>query len=317
MTDIQNAIAVNKTNIRQMLTMAPYMYQLYRSYATFTDNGAYDNYMNGLEYYYALQDFERQLAKKPEQVTQTLKDMQEALRNRAGALAIFSGNEGAVETFDNTVGAFFSGMDDTTREAADYSALPRPAMREALVIDSQVQYNMVFAPLDELGIEYSGIIDPLSQVLYDGYLTPKLRHGLGAYDTLTIMNRDGLLVCSYRDPTVTETYEVLAGMGEYLETVELTQEDLDRYIISAYSSYAMPLGTLNGAAYAVNQHLSGRPADEKRQRMREMKAMTIQDLRDMAPMLTKLYEDGMHSTAGGAAIIEANKELFAEVLRVE
>lgn len=316
-TDIQNVIAMNKTGIRQMMTTAPYLYQMYRAYAVFTDKGAYDNYLSGLEYYYALQEFEQQLAENPERVTRALEDMQEALRNKAGALAIFAGNEAAVETFHSTIGAIFDSMDDAAREAADYSALPRPAMREALVIDSQVQYNMVFAPLEELGIAYSGIIDPLAQVLNDGYLTPKLRHGLGAYGTLTFMDREGLLVCSYRDPTVTETYEVLAGMGEYLETVNLSQEDLDRYIISAYSGYAMPLGTLNGAAYAINQYVAGRPADEKLQRMREMKAMTVEDLRELAPALTKLYADGMRSTAGGAAIIEANKDLFDEVLRVE
>lgn len=316
--DIQNVIAMNKTSIRQMMTTAPYLYQLYRAYAAFTDKGAYDNYLNGLEYYYALLEIEQQLAENPDQVTRALEGIQEALRNKAGAIVVFTGNEAAVETFDVAIGAFVAGMDDAAREAADYnSALPRPAMREALVMDSQVQYNMVFAPLEELDVEYSGVIDPLAQILYDGYLTPKLRHGLGAYDTLTIMNRDGLLVCSYRDPTVAETYEVLAGMGEYLETVALTQEDLDRYIISAYSSYARPLGALNGAAYAINQHLAGRSADEKLQRMREMKAMTIEDLREMAPALTKLYESGMRSTAGGATIIEANKDLYDEVLRID
>lgn len=316
-TDIQNVIAMNKTNARQMITVAPYLYQMYRAYAAFTDKGAYDNYMRGLENYYALLEFERQLAENPGQVTRALEDMQVALRNKTGAIAIFTGNEAAVETFDNTIGIFFDGMDGTVRVAADYSALPRPAMREALVIDSQVQYNMIFASFEALGIEYSGVIDPLKQVLYDGYLTPKLRHGLGAYDTLTIVNRDGFLICSYRDPTVTETYEVLAGMGEYLENVNLSQEDIDRYIISAYSGYAKPLGALNGAAYAITQHLSGRPADEKLQRMREMKAMTVEDLREMAPAITKLYEEGMHSTAGGAVIIETNKNLFDEVLRIE
>lgn len=315
--DIQNVISMIRTSTRQTLAMSPYLFQLYHAYAAFTDKGAYENYINGLEYYAALIQFEKQLEEDPQSIVDALEAMQEALYSRAGAIAAFAGNEMAVDTFSSEIGAFFDGMRDDARDPADYAALPRPAMREALVVDSQVQYNMVYAPLDALGIEYSGMLDPLSQVLYDGYLTPKLRHGLGAYDTLTLMDRDGLLVCSYRDPTVAETFDVLAGMGEYLASLTLSQEDLDRYIISAYSGYAMPQGALNAATYATTLHIAGRPADEKLTRMREMKAMTVDDLRAMGPALTALFEEGARSTSGGAAIIEANKDLYDEVLRIE
>lgn len=315
--DIQNVISMSKTNTRQMLASAPYMYQMYRAYAAFKDEGVYQNYTVGLDAYYTLLEIEQQLQENPDEVIQALEEMQDALQNKANAIAVFTGNASAVEIFKTDIVPFFAEMEETTREEADYSGLPRPAMHEALVVDSQVQYNLVYAPLELLDVTYSGILDPLSQVLYDGYLTPNLRHGLGAYGVMTYLDRDGFLISSYRDPAIAESYEVLAGMGTYLETVEMAQEDLDRFIISAYSSYAMPLGNLNGAAYALTQHLSGRPADEKLQHMQEMKAMTIEDLRAMAPVLTQLYEEGVHSTAGGAAIIDENKDLFDEILRVE
>lgn len=106
-------------------------------------------------------------------------------------------------------------------------------------------------------------------------------------------------------------------MGNYLENLDMTQEDLDRYILKAYSGYAAPAGKLNGAATAIIRHIAGRPADEKLWHMREMKDVTVQDLRNMVPVLKKLFDIGMHSTSGGAAIIESNRELFDEVLRIE
>lgn len=315
--DIQAIITRIKTATLQDLASNAYRFQYYRVDAAFSDKGAYQNYTDGVDAYYALLDIEKQLQKEPEQILQSLQDMQAALYNKANAVTVFAGNAAAVETFHTAIPPFFVSMADATREPADYSSLPRPAMREALAVESQVQYNLVYAPLEVLGIENNGLLDPLALVLDDGYLTPNLRHGLGAYGTFSYMDRDGLLVGSYRDPSIAETYEVLSGMGAYLEGLDMAQEDLDRYIIKAYSSYATPTGNLNGAAEAIARHLAGRSTDEKLTHMRQMKAVTVEDLHNMAPVLDTLYTEGMHSTSGGTAMIEANQNLFEEVLRVE
>ncbi|HML47163.1 MAG TPA: hypothetical protein PKE04_10495, partial [Clostridia bacterium] len=314
---IQNQIAVMLNYARQVASMAPYQYQLQRAAAVFGEDGVYDNYLSGIDAYRALVEMNGLMQTDPAQVTARLEAVQQALFSKNNALALYVGNEEGLASFDAHIGLFFEGMPEETRAAADYSGLPVPALHEALEVDSTVQYNLIYAPLETLGMENSGILAPLKQVLYDAYLTPKIRYGLGAYDSIAMMNRDGILLCSYRDPSISETFAVYDGLPDFLRNVELAQEDLDRYIISAYSAYAMPTGKLNGASSAISLYLAGRSQEEKLARMQEMKSFTIDTLREMAPVFEVLLEKGARSTSGGAAAIQAQRGLYDEVLRLD
>ena len=314
---IQSQIAAMLNSARQMAAMAPFQYQIHRASAAFRAEGVYANYLSGIDSYRALAAMSGLMQTDPAQVTAKLEAIQQALYSKDNAMALFVGNEEGLASFDTHIGLFFDGMPSEARDAADYSGLPVPGLREALEVDSAVQYNLIYAPLETLGVENSGSLAPLNQILYDAYLTPKIRYGLGAYDSITMLNRDGILLCSYRDPSIAETFAVYEGLPEFLRNVALSQEDLDRYIISAYSAYALPTGKLNGASSAISLYLAGRSQDEKLARMQEMKAFTIDTLREMIPAFEALLEKGVRSTAGGAAAIEAQRELYDVVLRLD
>ena len=316
--EIKTLISIMKNNLRDSLSMSSYAYQIARARSVFQEHSAYESFMSGLDMYYALSDMEALMEENPQAVLNKLAEVQQTLFNKSNAIAYFTGNEDALRTFDAAIPSFFGDLPVSEYPVSDLSAIPLPALQEALVIDSQVQYNLLYAPLEELGLtEDSGIFSPLASVIYDAYLTPKLRHGIGAYDSISSMSRGGLLFCSYRDPAIAETFAVYQELPAFLRSIELSQEDLNRYIISAYSSYAMPVGSLNGAATALSLYIAGRAQEEKLDRMREMKAFTVEELRGMADVFQKLLDNGARSTSGGAAAIEANKTLYDEILTVE
>lgn len=313
---IQNIIGLEKVGLRNQINNNSYIIQVGRVGGAKHEDAAYGSYMTGLEYYDFLSKAEAMVADDPETLISSLEAVQEIVANRQNALAMFGGNEESVQTFDDTILSFFDGVEAKDAAPAAYE-FDKPAMREGIVVDSSVQYNLIFDSLEDLGIEYSGKLQPLSQVIYESYIIPAVRHGIGAYDSIVSFSRDGIFFVSYRDPSVKETYAVYDGLPEFAANADITQEDLDRYIVSVYSGYALPQGELTGAMNALVSRFFGRPDNEKQIRMQEIKSTTVQDLHDLAPVFETLLEKGLRSTSGGAAVINENADMFDNIVTVQ
>ncbi len=313
---LETVIGQQKLAMRNQLNSYAYAMQYTRAMATAYEDAAYSDYLSGLSYKAFLDEAEKMLKEDPDALVAKLNEARALIANRQNADVIFAGNEAGLAGFDASIGTLFDGTPAKPVEKAALS-LPTPAKREALVTDSTVQYNLIYAPPETLGVEYSGKLEPISQLIFDAYLTPQIRHGIGAYGILNLMDKRGFAFISYRDPVVAETFAVYEGLAAFAETAPVTQDDLDRYIVSTYSAYAMPQGDLTGAIGAIQNRLLGWPDDEKLIRMREIKSATIEDLRALAPVFEKLAAEGVRSTSGGAAVIEKNAALFDEIIRTE
>ena len=70
--------------------------------------------------------------------------------------------------------------------------------------------------------------------------------------------------------------DVYASLGDMIAEDEPAQEELDGYILSAYTGFAMPHGELSGALTAEMNALQGKPQDEPLPWMRQLKALLTQ-----------------------------------------
>ena len=96
--------------------------------------------------------------------------------------------------------------------------------------------------------------------------------------------------------------------------MDVDQDTLDGYIMSAYSNLAKPQGELAGAVSAINDTLSGKALDRNLGYMRQLKAVTPETVKAAAEIYRKAWENGVHSTAGSAAAINANADLYDAIL---
>lgn len=313
---IRTVVGQAKVGLRNQMNNMTYGLQLSRAMATSSEYAAYQNYLSGLDYYAFLTDVERQLDEDPDGLVAKLEEARGLIQNKENAMILFAGNDEGIQAFDANIDTLLGDIEAAPIEQAELD-LPIPAQHEALSVDSSVQYNLLYASLKELGVEYTAKYDPLSLLIYDAYLTPQIRHGIGAYDNVNQMSRSGFLFISYRDPSITETFRVYESLPQFVASADVTQEDIDRYIVSAYSSYAMPQGDLSGATSAMNNRVLGWPDDIKLIRMREIKSTTVEDFRALEPVFEKLLEVGVRSTGGGATMINQNKDLYDVILNLE
>lgn len=310
---VADVLAQVKAGLKQTITNGIFQIQVYRAFALASPSFAYFNYLNHLDYYAFLEQAEAMLAADPEAALAKLTAIQQHVRVREGAVSGFAGSDESAANHRQAADAFLAKLDSAQREKAVYQ-LPAVAHREGFVVDSSVQYNMLYAPYAQLGLEAtSGDMDALARLVSDAFLYPQLRDQYGAYGVQHGATEDGVYLLSYRDPNVKQTYNVYAALPDMIEAMALEQDSLNGYILSAYSGYAQSQGEISGALAALLGAIDGKPQERYLTWMRELKALTPEKVKEYAQMYRALAENGYRSTAGGAAAIEQNKELFDKI----
>ena len=159
--------------------------------------------------------------------------------------------------------------------------------------------------------EYTADLDAVSALISDAYLMPMLREQYGVYTPMHgYIDDAGSYFVSYRDPNIAETFAVYEALPEYLRSLASDQETLNGYILSSYSGYAMPEGELSGAISSITGVLTERPEDLKLKYMQELKALTPERLLTLSDAYAAMMDTGIRLTAGGAAALNANADLY-------
>lgn len=316
-TDVQalsEQIAAQKTFVRNYINKNPYVALYARQEGIGDPKCRYYDYLNYMAYYAFLEDLEIRIAENPDEVIARLQNVQAFLANRSGAVAAFAGNEASIALNAPLVDAFFAGMPLEAREYPVYD-LPVPQLREAVAVDSNIQYNCAAASFSQIGAEPDYAFNVIGQLIVDKLLMPILRDQMGAYTLFCGMDDDtALYLISYRDPNIKATFDVYDSIPEKLAGFELTQTEVDGYILNCYSDLAKPSGELAGAVKEIERILQQRPADEKLQMMRAYKSVTPETVRASAEVFKLLAEKGPHGTVGPIGALQENADLYDTVI---
>ncbi len=309
--EIQTIRASMKTSVSQ----APLSVMARRALAVYDDALLYNTYAQDLEYYEFLGQTQQLIESDPDAAVAKLRSIQAYFNNRTNAVTMFAGNADSIALNRRLADAFLASLDSRPIEPAEYD-LPVPAASEALVIDSGIQFNMLVASYEVLGLEgYTGDMSAALNTVSDTFLVPLLRDQYGVYTPMQeALDPGGILIYTYCDPNVAETYQVLETLPELVANMDMDQETLDGYIMNAYSELAMPKGELTGASEAAMAALMNEPQDKALTRMRELKALTPEILKGYSDIYARMLESGVMRTAGGAASINANADLFDAIL---
>jgi len=313
-TVLENVQAL-RASLKSSINASPYSVQLRRALATESELYRYQEYLNGLDYYAFLADAEQLLETKPEEAVAHLVGVQKLLNNSTNAVAIFAGNKDSIALNRPLADKFLASLGKASITPAAYD-LPVPAESEGLVIDGNVQFNALVASFDDLGLdEYDGGMDAVTSLVTDTFLYPLLRDQYGAYGVFHgCYGSDGVYIISYRDPNVGETFAVYDSLPELIAELDLDQDTLDGYILSSYVGYAMPQGELSGALGAAFGALEDKDQDETLTYMKQLKAITPETFAKYAALYEKLVDNGVRSTSGSAAKINANAERYEAIL---
>ena len=315
-TDIQTLaerISAQKAAVRNNLNGTPYRALYARQEGVGDPRCRYHDYLNYTSYYTFLEEIEQQLAAEPETVVARLQNVQSFLANRSGTVATFAGNEASIAVNAPLVDTFFADIASEEREYPAYN-LPVPPIKEGVSVDGNIQYNLNCAAYSQIGVEPDYALSVIGSLIADQLLVPVLRDQMGAYSVWCgADDDDAMYLISYRDPNVKATFDLYDSIPEKLAALELTQAQIDGYIMQQYSSLAKPEGELAGAVTAMLNILRCKPADEKLQKMRAYKSVTPESVKNAAPIYAKLMEKGCRGTVGPIGTLQANSDLYEAI----
>ena len=283
-----------------------------RALAAGSEKQAVYNYLEGLDYYKFLKNVKSELSENPEAVTEKLNETVAAMKNKSGAVTIFAGNDEGIKQNDEAAKAFWSEVPYEEKAAAERN-IPVPDKSEGIIIDSTLNYNIEAAPLSVSGVDRDGKFTVTSELMNDKLLTPQLRYVKGAYGVMYNTNEYGTYICSYRDPQLGDTFDFYGNLSELLGGIDITQDDIDDYIISCFVKSANLRGELEDAWHFLSTKVYT-SEKELYDKLSEMLDTTPQKAKEFASVYKNVYEKGVKMTIGKEGDIIGNADLFDKIL---
>jgi Zn-dependent M16 (insulinase) family peptidase len=177
---------------------------------------------------------------------------------------------------------------------------------EAMIVPSQVNYVGKGLDLYSLGYQFHGSSLVVSRYVRNKFLWERVRVQGGAYGAFSSFDHHSgsMTLVSYRDPNLLKTLDVFDQVAHFLESIELTDEELDRSILGAIGDLdAYMLPDAKGRA-SMLRFLTG-DTDPLRQRMREeMLSTRKEDFVSFGAALGDLKEKGIVKVLGGADAVQ-------------
>lgn len=203
------------------------------------------------------------------------------------------------------------------KEGADAEyALPDAQKNLAICVESSINDSFLVADyLDDEGFE--GRYLPFWYALSNLYTVPTFRFKLGVYTAYNYYewSQSCLSTMIYSDPnSARTTVEALAQMPQALYDMELTEESLDGYILSAYSAATGPQGVLNEVMNAMILDVYGADAERILAIKRGIRDATLEDRAEAVEHIIAALEDASYCMAGNEGLIRADADCFDEVI---
>ncbi|MGN0996938.1 MAG: insulinase family protein [Candidatus Ventricola sp.] len=194
----------------------------------------------------------------------------------------------------------------------DYAALMEELPQSiAFPMDIDVGYNAMAVSFAGSPYQNTGKLQVFTQMVENKVLVPELRFKNASYGAALQAGRTGMLVYSYRDPKLEETYALCHQLGDMVRNLELTQEDVNGFIVSVFSGLSMPMGPMTGGAKAVDDKLNGRDSfADKLRYMREAKQTTVEDIHALADILDWMDAHGARISVHSQRLIQQSSGMF-------
>ena len=274
--------------------------------------GAY-NAAAYLPYNKFLKDLLENFDDKFDDLVDDLYDVLERLVNRNGLIISVTAPEELYKKFRPYLQDLIKNLKAEEFKREHYS-FPRKPKNEGIYSQSRVQYVGKGANFIELGHEYTGALNILETILRYEYLWIKIRVQGGAYGAFASFGRNGnLFFGSYRDPNLKKTLETFDGTADFLKNFDVSDREMDKYIIGTMSKIDKPLTPSLKGQIAADFCLRNITYADRQKSRNEILTARQEDIR----ALSKIVEDCMNQNAlcvfGNEEIIKENAEIFGEI----
>lgn len=291
-----------------------YQYGIYISTAASSGVSSAFNRIGGMPYLEELSAAKMEYAQQPEAFIDSLIELRQKAFHRSDACVMIVGDEDGVAraAIMDELGELPESCGDTLQRLhrAD-------AQNTAFVGSTQSDYLLRGMILDHPSENVTGDKMVLCAILNGEYILPNLRLQMGAYDGSISLRLNGYwYVMYYRGSAVFDADEVIMAMPEFVENMDMTQEQLDAYKLSCISKLVVSSGELNDAMNQMEDSWSGVPEDSILELVEQIRDVTVEDVKALAPVLRDMLNDSGLMVITTAASLEGHEDQFDAIVQL-
>lgn len=310
---VKEGITSVKNIVRSNIENNPDNVACYTAAAKDAEGIAYYEYTHYIEYYGFLTELEKNIGGDFKSICSKLEEVKKYLRNSDGAVVGYAIAKDRESDYLKCANGFIDKLDNKKREKCDYK-LGDNKYPLAVITGSRVVSNAVAA---------SDIIDNdlavnslVLGIMKEQYLEPMTRDRYGAYKSSCMDKFPAFAAFTADDPMTEETFSVMADMGKAWKVIRenMTQEDLDGYIITKYANESLSAGVISDSSAIISDVVSGRGADYDHRQLEILKKTKLSDLEKYDAFFEKLGQEGNRVTVGSKALIDANKIMYEQII---
>ena len=277
-----------------------------------TKSGAY-NACGYLPYNKFLKDLLANFDERFDELVDDLKDVYERLVNRNGIVVSVTAPEELYKKFVPHLSRLLKSMTVEEFKREHYS-FPCKPLNEGIYSQSRVQYVGKGANFIELGYDYTGCLSVLETILRYDYFWTKIRVQGGAYGAFAGFERSGKLVfISYRDPHLTETISTLDATADYLKTFDVSDREMDKYIIGTLSKIDRPLTPSLKGSVAAELCLKNVTLADRQKSRNEILSARQEDIRNLAKLIGDCMNQNNLCVFGNEQVLKEHADIFGTV----
>lgn len=305
-----------KTNMEGHYISSGHSVAFTRLKSHFSEISAFNEYLDGIPYYNFVSNLLKNFSDKYSLILENLNRISAKLINKNHLYVSFSADEKELEKQEKAIENLVEALPNKKYEIVKKSFLINHKS-EALIVPTKVQYVAKGYNYKKLGYDFDGSLLVLNSILSRDYLFGNVRVRGGAYGGFSSIARNGNIgYLSYRDPNLIETLNVYDKIPEFVESIDLDERELRKYIIGTISSLEQPLSPSQKADIAANNFMRKLTEEFRKKEKSEVLNTTFEQLKKHSEMIKKISENAEIAVVGSNEKIEENKDIFDNIIDV-
>ena len=136
----------------------------------------------------------------------------------------------------------------------------------------------------------------------------------GAYGAFASFGRNGALIfSSYRDPNLKKTLETFDGTADFLKNFNVSEREMDKYIIGTLSKIDKPLTPSLKGQIAADLSLRNITYADRQKSRNEILTARQEDIRALSKLIGDCMSQNYLCVFGNETIIKENAQIFGEI----
>ena len=274
---------------------------------------AFQDAMAGIAYYQFIEKLDKEFEERKDEIIENLKSLMTEILRPENLSVSYTGERESLETMQKQVRELKKTLH---QEAVETSPAPMICEKknEGFMTSGQVQYAAQAGNFRKKGFAYTGALNILKVALSYDYLWINIRVKGGAYGCMSGFKYSGeSFFVSYRDPHLKRTYDVFAGIPDYVRGFKADEREMTKYIIGTISGKDVPKTPQMKGNASKGAYFCGVTEEMMQKERDEILNAQAEDIQALAPLIEAILSDEEICVVGSEPKVQKEETLFGSI----